>query len=327
MLRSSLAWFVLLGAVTPCPASSWATALFDDPARDFGAVPRGPTLVHHYRLVNRTQSTVHISNVRVSCGCVAAQALDTTVAPGKETAILIHMDTRRFSNTKAVTIYVQFDQPQFDEVRLSVQANSRDDITVLPEGLAFGKIKRGTAPAQAVTVSFLGNGNAEVVKMRCDSNYVHLSCKEVRRSTSEVAYQLSAKLRSDAPPGKWYSDVWLLTNDASISKIRVPLTVEIEAPAPVNTPPTVSMGLMKSGSEVERKVILRGVRPFRITSINGTDDEVRVRESGSQSRTVHVLTVTLRPNSSGVLNRTLLIRTDMGKENDIRFQTRAHVVP
>jgi hypothetical protein len=211
-------------------------------------------------------------------------------------------------------------------VRLSVQANSRDDIAVLPEALAFGKIKRGAAPTQSVTVSFLGNGHTEVSKIRCDSNYVQLSCKEARRSHSEAAYQLSAKLRPDAPPGTWYSDVWLMTNDASIPKVRVPLTVEIEAPLAIS-PPTVSMGMMKAGSEIERKVILRGSRPFRITSVSGTDDQVRVRESGSQSRPVHVLTVTLRPTSSGMLNRTLLIRTDLGKDNDIKFQTKAHVIP
>jgi hypothetical protein len=99
--------------------------MFQELSVDFGSVPRGPTLSHPFRLTNNTGRTVHISSVRVSCGCVRASALDTVLAPGQSTAIQAAMDTRRFLGTKAITIYVSFDQPHRDEVRLWVQANSR----------------------------------------------------------------------------------------------------------------------------------------------------------------------------------------------------------
>jgi len=341
MYRSSLMRLALLGAALfggamPAQADTWAEALFDNVVRDFGAAPRGSVLTHHFRIANRTKTPVRISSIRVSCGCVSAQAIEGVIAPGKDSAILITMDTRRFQNSKTVTVYVQFDQPHFEEVRLYVQANSRDDIAVLPESLAFGKIKRGVAPVVATTLSFLSNGQVEINKLRCDSNYVTLAVKELRRGPGEVAYQLSARLRPDAPPGKWYSDVWVFTNDANFAKVCVPLTVEIEAPAarpkpPIKpgapAPPTVSMGMLRPGDTIERKVILRGASPFRITSISGTDEEVRVRETTGHLRHVHVLTVTLRPANSGLINRTLRIRTDQGKGNEIEFQAKAQVIP
>ena len=64
-------------------ASNWADALFDDLSRDFGTVPRGPTLVHPFRLVNKTNGPITISSVRVSCGCTSAHALQNTLAPGQ----------------------------------------------------------------------------------------------------------------------------------------------------------------------------------------------------------------------------------------------------
>src|SRR6516162_2988609 len=80
---------VLLGLCTAGSASaSWADTLFDELSRDFGSVPRGPTLTHPFRLVNKTNQRVHIASVRVSCGCTSAQALQTDLAPGQETAIL-----------------------------------------------------------------------------------------------------------------------------------------------------------------------------------------------------------------------------------------------
>jgi len=322
--RYSLVVLLGLGA-TGTASASWADALFDELSRDFGSVPRGPTLTHPFRLVNKTNQHVHIASVRVSCGCTAAQALKQDLAPGEETAILVQMDTRRFQHTKNVTIFVQFDQPRWEEVRLWVQANSRDDVTVIPESLAFGTIKRGGDPATAVTISFLGDGNWRITGARSDSNYVRPAVKEIRRDVGEVSYQLSATLRPDAPAGKWYTDVWLQTNNPTTPRVRVPLTVEIAAPLSIS-PMTVQLGDVKAGKQAERRLIVRGSAPFRITGIQGTDKQLSVRETTSEPQTVHVLTVTLRPSRPGELNRSLRILTDLKGESEISFLAKAHVV-
>ena len=57
---------------------------------------------------------------------ITARALNATVAPGQESAIWANMDSRRFLGHKAVTIYVSFDQPRYEEIRLVVQAYSRE---------------------------------------------------------------------------------------------------------------------------------------------------------------------------------------------------------
>jgi hypothetical protein len=326
MARYSLPALILCLMAGPAFASSWADGLFEELSRDFGTVPRGATQTHPFRLVNNTKNQVHISNVRVSCGCVTAQALQTTLNPGQETAILIQMDTRRFYGTKMVTVYVQFDQPRFEEVRLWVQANSRDDVSVVPDSLAFGRIKRGTAPTSNVTVSFFGGGQYEITGATCDSNYIQPSYQVTKREGGEVVYQLTAKVRADAPAGRWFTDVWLKTNNPSMPRIRVPVTVEIEAPVTAS-PGSIVLGQVKAGSESERKLILRGVQPFRIIGISGTDDTVSVRETNSESKTVHVLTVTLRPAQAGELHRMIRIQTDLPNGGNLEFDAQADVIP
>jgi hypothetical protein len=332
MFRHSLVWVVLLGAATPGWAS-WADGMFDAQARDFGSVPHGHIATHPFRLVNRTGSTVHISNVRVSCGCTTAQALQYTLAPGKDTAILVQMDTRRFYGIRAVTVYVQFDQPEFDEVRLRIQADSRDDVSVLPESFGFGQIKPGKAAKGNVTVSFLGDANFQITNARCDSNYIQLDYEETQRDAGEVAYRVTARLRPDIPAGTWYTDVWLATNNATMPRLRVPLTVEVVAPAPKAAPAakvtgqTVALGTVKAGEESERTVVLRSARPFRVTAITGNDDELRVRDPSSDSRAVHTLTITVHPEHSGTLTRSIRVRTDLPASDEIEIKATANVVP
>jgi hypothetical protein len=326
MFRYTLVLFAGLAAASSA-AASWADSMFDGLSRDFGSVPRGPVVSHPFRFVNNTGRPVHVMGVRVSCGCTSARALHQWLAPGQESAILATMDTRRFIGTKTVTIYVTFDSPSFEEVRLWVTANSRDDFVIQPEALAFGRIKRGTSPSASVTVSLYGDPNWQVQSASCESNYVLPSFKLIRRDSQETTYQITARMRPDAPPGRWYTDVWLNTNNPSLPRVHVPLTIEIEANLTVS-PSAVDLGQIKVGTEADpRKVIVRGVRPFRIVRVLGTDSQLKVHDSTTGSKSVHVLTLTFRPRRSGELNRTLRVITDMSDENDIEFTAQALVTP
>src|SRR5438270_10881153 len=171
MFRFSLAATAALFMSAPAHAATWAEGMFEELARDFGSVPRGPMLTHSYRLTNNTGQAVRITSVRVSCGCTSATAMQGVVAPGQSTAVVAQMDTTRFTGPKTVTIYVQFDQPQFAEVNLSISANSRTDIAITPDTIAFGPVSRGGSAARHTTVTF--TGGTQRVNVAAESNYVH----------------------------------------------------------------------------------------------------------------------------------------------------------
>jgi hypothetical protein len=314
MLRYSLVLVAGLVATGTAGAATWADGLFDELSKDFGSVPRGPTLVHHFNVVNNTRSAVHISSVRVSCGCVSASALNTFLRPGESTSILARMDTNGFIGMKSVTIYVHFDRPRSEEVRLWVRANGRNDFTVTPDTLALGQVKRTTTPSATVTLTFYGHGGARILEAKGDSNYIQPTVTEVRRLDSEVVYQLTARLRGDTPVGRWYTDVWLKTNVPSMEQLRVPLTVEVVSALSV-TPEVVALGAIKVNNEVERRVIVRGVRPFKITRILGTNSDLWIKDSAVTAKEIHVLTIRYKPGQVGELTRTVRILTDLGGDD------------
>jgi hypothetical protein len=324
MFRFCLTALAGLMLALPASAATWAEAMFEDRARDFGSVPRGPTLTHPYRLTNNTGRMVRITSVRVSCGCVSAVAQHGVLAPGQSTAVLAQMDTRRFVGPKTVTIYVQFDQPAWEEVRLSISANGRDDVSVTPDSLAFGPVPRGAAPSRQTTVTFLSG--MQLVNVAAESNYVQLAAKEVRRNGHETAYEVTATLRSDTPVGKWYTDVWLTTNNPSSPRIRVPLSVDIE-PSLNLSPAAVTLGQITPGSEVEKRVIVRGSKPFRITEIQGTDEVIgaKVQTENEEARPAHIVAVTVKAAAAGEINRTLKIVTDLAGEGTVDLPVRGVV--
>jgi hypothetical protein len=324
MSRFGLVLVAGLWTAAPALAGSWVDGMFAELSKDFGSVPRGPSLAHSFLVKNNSDRPVHIQSVGVSCGCVSAHAAQDTLAPGESTVIQAQMDTRIFHGIRNVTIFVRFDQPSSEEVRLWVQANSRDDISVNPEELTFGRIHRGTVPAAVVSITLLGDGFGTITEVQRESNYVQTQLKELSREGGQARYQLTASIRGDAPAGKWYSDIWLKTDNAAIPRIRVPLTVEIESALAIS-PSTVILGQVKPGAEAERKLIVRGVKPFKITKVQGTDEQVVVTDSTADSKPVHVLTVKIKPKKTGELNRRLKVVTDLKEDGEIEFEAQARV--
>jgi len=314
MFRFCLATVAGLALATAAPAATWAEAMFEELSHDFGSVPRGPTLTNTYRFTNNTGHDVRITGVRVSCGCTTATAPQPVVKAGQSSSIFAQMDTRRFVGPKTVTIYVQFDQPAWEEVRLAISANGRDDIGVTPDTLAFGPVPRGATPARQTTVTF--TGGTQLTSVSADSNYVQLQAKQVQGTGYGVSYEVTATLRADTPVGKWFTDVWLNTNNPSSPRIRVPLTVDVE-PALNFSLSAVAFGQVQPGQSVEKRVILRAGQPFRITAIEGTDETVsaKVQTGDDKALPAHVIVVTVNPNAPGAIQRKLKVVTDLPGDN------------
>jgi hypothetical protein len=324
MVRNHIALFAALISAATALAGSTSGPTFDESSWDFGPVPRGPAVTHQFRLTNHTGGPMHIASVRVSCGCTTAWALANDLAPGQESAIVAQMDTRRFSGDKTVTIFVQLDQPHWQEMQLVVHAYGTSDVSMNPESLAFGRIKRGTAPTARVTLTL--QGDLQITASRAETAYIRPHVRELGRDGGTATYEVSAQLRQDTPVGIWYSDVWLYTNSASTPQMRVPLTVEIEK-ALSATPRVAVLGDVKKGGEAERRVVIRGDKPFRITSIAGTDDQLSAKDSTSESKPVHVLTIRLKAAKPGEFDRNLRVFTDLPEEREVTVRATAVVTP
>lgn len=312
-------------AAAPAPAATWAEAMFSELQKDFGSVPRGQTQLHSFRVKNNTPNNAAISSLRVSCGCVTATARTGFLRPGEETSVDAQMDTSRFVGPRTVTVFVQFSSPAFEEVRLTVTANSRSDFALTPDTLALGQLKRGAGGTGTVTLTFYGNRDARITKLRSETNYIRTTAVETRRLDHEVTYTITARMRPDTPVGKWFTDIWVETNLIGVTQVRVPLTVEVLSPLTVS-PSAVAFGEVKAGMEAERRVIVRGASPFKVLSVKGADAEVTVVHSDAP-REVHILKVKFKPSKAGRVEKALKIVTDLKGDNEAAVKVEANVIP
>jgi hypothetical protein len=302
------------------PAQS-PTSFFEQSSHDFGSVQRGPLLTHHYKLTNTSQQQVHIAGARVSCGCVAAQAVKDTLAPGESTSVYATMDTRRFTGAKQVTIYVSFDRPVWQEVSLSISAYQRDDLAMDAEGIKFGAVSRGSPSVAKMNVT-LRQPNWAVQGATSESAFVIPKVKELRRTQFEVVYEVSAELKPGLPTGTWTTDIHLATNSPVAPKITMPASVEIR-PALSVSPGEVTFNPTQVGQQSESKIVVKGGQPFRIKEIQGLDGTMTVSDSQDDSRPVHVITVKFDPTKEGMVSKRIRIVTDLPTEGTAEVAVKA----
>jgi hypothetical protein len=323
MSRIFAATIGVLLAVGAATAAQWPESMFEESSWDFGAVPRGPAVMHAFRYKNTTGETLHIGNVRVSCGCTSAQAAKNSVRPNEESAILAQMDTTRFHGNKSVTIYVTFDEPRWSEASLVVRADGRDDVAMSPESIDFGQVNHGS-PAVASTQITIQDPDMAIRRVRSEGTYVQARYREVERGARGVVYEVQAELKPNTPPGQWYTELVVSTNSRGTT-LRIPVNVDVQ-PALQVAPRVASLGEVKEGGQVEKRIVIKGARPFKITRVEGTDSQLSVQDASEASKPVHVLTVRFKPSKTGRIAKTVRVVTDLKDDNQVEFQATADVI-
>ena len=319
MFKYSMTLLAGLCLVASVGADNGLVSLFEQQSHDFGNVPIGPLLRTSFTLKNTTGQNIRIVSARVSCGCVSPFVTPGVVAPGASTTVHATMDTRRFVGAKQVTIYVLFDQPNFEEVSLSVTAFGRKDITLTSDTLAFGRVRKGSSPDVATTVTFLGN--SRITEAACESSYVKLVIGKPVQTPSGLSYTLTAKLSSDIPVGNWFTDVWVKLDQAGSSRIRIPLTVDVE-PNLMVTPGAVDFDTAEVGKPMKKPIIVKGNQPFKIVDVKGGDGVFTAAATTSEARAVHIVNVTFTPGKEGEVMKNLKIITDLKDEGQVDLKVK-----
>jgi hypothetical protein len=308
-----------LAAAALCLVTSASQAaggeLFPEHAKDFGTSPRGPVLTHYFPVKNTTDGPITLGQPRVSCGCVSASVLKNVLAPGESTSVVAMMDSKRIptpNTSKTVIVFVTVQQAnRLEEVQLKVTAIARDDLVMSPDTLTFGTLRQGQGGKLTTKLTLYSDPNWAIQSADSTGIYVKATAKKLPNAANEAgaSYEVTAELDPKCPVGNWTADIWLTTSAVGMTKIRVPVTVNVIAPIAVNPDP-VAFGAVVVGTAAEQKVVLTGEKPFKILEVKGATDGLEVAPVGSVPRPVHILKLTLTAKKVGVLEKTLEIVTD-----------------
>lgn len=339
MSRLGIAWNVVMtlavvaGSAQAQP-SGWADSLFHEHSIDFGPVPRGAKVRHNFLLKNHLGEPVTILDVHASCGCTAGRASASTIPPGGQAVVEAQMDTRNFVGRKATTLTVTMmtASGHQGEAKFAVRSDILPDVVLNPGSADFGQVARGQTPAQTITIERIGQPDWRVTRLIASETFcrvVDATITEAYRSGSGVGYNLTVRLRPDAPAGLVRDEIRLLTNDPQSPNVPVLVTAQVQGSLSV-TPPLLALGAVPRDGTVQGRYLIKASRPFKIRQIDGNGEGFTLAAADASPRTLHILNLSYRAvegSPRGDLRRGFRITTDLDDEAPVDVTVTLHVDP
>lgn len=319
-MKRHLIVFALLacGMAPPALAQEWAQKMFQTTSYDFGTVAKDAKTEFRFELRNPYVEDVHIASVRTSCGCTTPLIEKQTLKTHEKGAIVAHFNTDRFVGQRGATLTVTIDRPFFAEVQLQVKGNIQPDVVVTPGSVAFGTVKQGTAWQQRVRVQVPAYRQFQVQGVRTGSDYLQAKVTPVRDQLGNTAYELLVRLSEKAPAGPFQERLLLVANDGVQREIPVLVEGQVKpAGQSVTVSPASLVVVVQPGQSVQKQVVLKGDRPFRIKSITANDQRIQFGSANSQeAKALHLIPVTFNAgDQQGRIEDVIKILTDIdGRE-------------
>jgi hypothetical protein len=314
MRKSIFSLLLTVVAVSPCFGQEWAQKMFKVTDHDFGSVARGAKAEYRFVFENVFMEDVHIAGVRSSCGCTTPTIENPTLKTYEKGAILAHFNTPTFLGQRGATLTVTIDQPYFAEVQLQVRGFIRSDVVIEPGSVQVGSIDQGSAADQAVTVSYAGRGDWQILDVRSDDPNITGKVVETGRDDGQVSYQLKVHVDPKAPAGYLNDHLMLVTNDASNQQIPVLIEGRI-MPGITVSPTALFMGVVQPGQTVTRQLVVKSKKPFKILGVTCEDKSFKFDTSKEgQAKELHLVPVTfIAGTDAGRVTKTIKIQTDQGQ--------------
>lgn len=313
MNRSLIAVLLLIAFCAPSvSAQEWAKKMFKNHSHDFGAVARGSKTVYEFELENIYEEEVHIAGVRASCGCTIPTIKQDTLKTWEKGAIVAEFNTRSFLGQRSATITVTIDKPFFAEVQLNVKGYIRSDVVFNPGTVNFGEVDFGSPNEKRVELSYAGRDSWKILDVRSANPNLEVELNEKERGGGRVQYDMLVRLKGDAPEGYLEDQLTIVTDDARLKNVTLPVEGRIVSPLTVS-PGSLFLGVLQPGEKVTKQLVVKGKQPFKVLAVKCSDNCFEFKTT-TDSKTLHLIPVTFTAGDApGKLVQTIQIETDLAK--------------
>lgn len=313
MLQRTLLSVSVMALVTPTvQAQRWAEKMFEIRSHDFGTTARKAKAEYRFVLKNIYAEDVHVAGVRGSCGCASVQIEKPLLKTYEQGAIIATVNSDKFTGRQDSTITVTIDKPRHATVQLQVKVDIEPDVLVEPASVQFGDVDQGTVAEKTVAVSCRRHKGWEILDVKTANPHLSTEVVETVRSEGRVTYELHVRLGQDAPTGYVREHLIVVTNDKPPKQI--PILAEGRVVSAITiTPESLFLGTVQAGQSVTKQFVVRGRKPFCITSITADCDCFEFGGAVSEvARAFHVVPVTLKaPEKVGKIAKAIRISTDL----------------
>jgi len=283
-------------------------AVVENPLFDFGTTLEGKMVSHVFKIKNIGEGFLDIRGVKTSCGCTTGTPSKSHIAAGDESEISVAFDTRFQKGHQVRTITAFTNDPNNQQVAMTLQGVIKKQVEASPGEIAFGTVRKGSEGTREVVINDLVGGAPFSVGPISNSNSA-IKVVQEKRADGKPGALLKVSLLKSMPVGSFDDTIKVTTN-------RVPLNVDVFGIVTGDLdidPAQVSFGIVPRGQDIVRLVKLsnQGAHPVKVLDVTSSSPAVVASAEPVAPGKEYKLTVTLRRGTpDGQLRGQLTIKTD-----------------
>ena len=307
----------------------WTQSLVGDTGEhDFGAVAKASKQEHTFEFTNTLDTPLHLIGVRASCGCTKPTIVTSTVNPGEVGKLHAKFDTMKFDGARGATLSVSVrkDAPytEYGEIQFSVKGQIRRDVVLNPGAVEFTDVLSGNPAQRTLTLAFAGDPNWQVREVITSNPNVTVDFRETRRDPNarRVDYELVVQMNGEQKEGQFSDNLTIVTNDRANAQITVDVNGKVLS---VIQTTDIQLGVLNQNQKIEKSMIIRGVRPFRIEEIRVNNPAIEILEHDGE-KTLHIVKYTLDTSKAQKIDDEFTVVTTDPLQKEAKIGFNAQVV-
>jgi hypothetical protein len=234
LLRVRLTLILLFGL----PAATRADLYCPQPHVNLGEVRGGVQLAHSFRLVNRGNRPVMITELRPGCGCLKPKVRQLFHAPGAESLLLVEGNTLGQAagpHTWKLDVFHCTEGGEVEQLTLQVSAFVVTEMTIQPASLTL--FIQGAA-SEEVVLTDLRDRPLNLVAVRTSSPHMQaVAASPSRNAQGRQQYRIRVEVAASLPEGRHEESLEIYTDDALYRHLTVPVIVIKRAPSRLSAQP------------------------------------------------------------------------------------------
>ena len=320
--KALLAAWILAAA----PALADSRIVVPEATREAGLVVKGETIRHTFLIRNEGTTDLHISEVRPSCGCTAAE-FDRVVGPGKEGRVVLAVETRSFQGPISKSALVLSDDPVSPQTTLLIKADVKPFVDVLPGGYLRIQALAGEPVAAEVTLvsdeAGFAPGVPEVPQPWLKAEIRPLKENERLPGKGPKQFRLRVVAAAGAPEGLVGGSIKVPTGIGRQPSVEVPLSGFVRPSVATSVSKISFQNFVPEGEPVRRVLTLTNNDPknesFKVVEASSSVAGIVVEVVPVDRQKTQVV-LTIDPKiRKGPIEGTLVIKTTDRVRPEIRI--------
>ncbi|MCX5636942.1 MAG: DUF1573 domain-containing protein [Planctomycetota bacterium] len=238
---------------------------------DFGDVWQGDEVNCVFELFNEGEGNFTIIKQKTTCGCTVAKPINGSISPGSKKNLEVSFAVGNKIGHTAKRILLYTNDPKQPEVMLTVTANVKQSVEIVPSQLDFEDIAIGTVIEKKIELKRKnGTGPIKIKKFLFPSNDISAKLVEETENGCKFLVTFTPSLATEMS-----ENLGIIVQDKGLPFIKLPIKAKVHNIFFVS-PDRIYMGVVKAGEKVSRTITIGAPASDKLEKLSfpsGDDNE------------------------------------------------------